>query len=51
MDIDALLLPLLEENLEDVFFPEKRNEWEAIRSQDSTGIFAANATGNFFPRT
>ncbi len=37
--------------MEAIILPEKRNEWEAIRSRDSTDSFTANATGNFFPRT
>ena len=32
MDTDSLYLALSEENLEDIILPEKRNEWEAIRS-------------------
>ena len=51
MDTDSLYLALSEENLEDNIFPEKRNEWEAIRSRDCTDIFTVDATGNFFPRT
>ena len=51
MDTDSLCLALSEENLEDNILPEKRNEWEAIRSLDCTDCFTANATGNFFPRT
>ena len=51
MDSDSQNLALSEENLEDINPPEKRNEWEAIRSRDCTDSFAANATGNFFPRT
>ena len=51
MDTDFLYLALLEENLEDINLPEKRNEWEAIRSRDCTDSSTVNATGNFFPRT
>ena len=51
MDTDSLFLALSEENLEDIIFPEERNEWEAKRSRDCTDSFTANATGNFFPRT
>ena len=50
-DSDSLYLALSEENLEDIVFPEKRNEWEAIRSRVCTDSFTANATGNFFPKT
>ena len=31
-DTDSLYSALSEENLEDIILPEKRNEWEAIRS-------------------
>ena len=51
MDTDSVYLALSEENLEDIILPEKRNEWEAIRSRDCTHSFTANATGNFFSRT
>ena len=51
MDTDSLYLALSEENLEDILLPEKRNEWEAIRSRVCTDSFTANATGNFFSRT
>ena len=51
MDTDSLYLALSEENLTDFLLPEKRNEWEALRSQDCTDSFTANATGNIFPRT
>ena len=51
MDTDSLYLALSEENVEDIILPEKRNEWEAIRSRDCTDSFTANATSNFFPRT
>ena len=48
MDTDSPNFTLSEENLEDVFLPEKRAEWDQIRSKDN---FTANATDNFFPRT
>ena len=51
MDTESPYLALSEKNSEDIFFREKRNEWEAIRSQDCTNNFTANATGNFFPKT
>ena len=50
MDTDSLYLVLSEENLEDIILPEKRNEWEAMRSPDCTDSFIANKRGNFFPR-
>ena len=51
MVTDSLFLVLPEENLEDIILPEKRNEWEALRSRDCTDSFTAKATDNFFPRT
>ena len=51
MDTDSLYLALSEESLEDVILPEKRTEWDKIRSKDCTDDFTANATYNFFPRT
>ena len=50
MDTDSLHLPL-SENMEDMILPEKRKEWEALRSRDCTDSFTANARVNFFPRT
>ena len=51
MDTDSLYLALSEEDLEDILLPEKRNEWEAIRSRNCTDSFTANATDNFFTGT
>ena len=51
MDTDSLHLALSEENLEDAIFPEKRAEWNQLRSKDCTDNFTANESGNFFPRT
>ena len=51
VDTDPLYLALSEENLEDIILPEKKNEWEAIRSRDCSDSFTANPTGNFLPRT
>ena len=51
MDSDSLYLALSEENLKDVIVPEKRAEWDQLRSKDCTDNFTANATDNFFPRT
>ena len=31
--------------------PEKRAEWDQLRSKDCTDSFTGNATDNFFPRT
>ena len=49
MDTDSLYLPLSEENLEDVIVPEKRAEWDQLRSKDCNDNFAANAIDNFSP--
>ena len=51
MDTDFIYFALSEENLKDVIFPDKRAEWNQLRSQDCTDNFTANATGNCFPRT
>ena len=51
MDTDSLYLALSEENLEDVILPEKRAEWDQLRSKGCNDIFTANATDNFFPRS
>ena len=51
MDTDFLYLDLSEKNLEDVILPEKRAEWDQLRSTDCTDNFTANATDNSFPRT
>ena len=51
MDTDSLYLALSEGNLEDVILPEKRVEWNQLRSKDCTNNFTVNATDNFFPRT
>ena len=49
MDTDSLYLALSEENLEDVIFPQKRAEWDQLRSKDCNDKFTANATDNFLP--
>ena len=51
MDNDSLYLALSKENLEDVILPEKRAEWNQLRSKDCINNFTANVTDNFFPRT
>ena len=51
MDTDSLYLTLSEENLEDVILPEKRAEWDQLRSKDGSDNFTANATDIFFTRT
>ena len=50
MDTDSLYLSLSEENLGTVIHPEKRDEWNAIRSVDCTDILTADETHKFFPR-
>ena len=49
MDTDSHYLALSEENLEDVIVPEKRAEWDQLRSKDCNSNFTANATDIFFP--
>ena len=51
MDTDSLYLALSEENLEDVFLPKKRAEWDQLRSKSCIDNFTANAADSFFPRT
>ena len=51
MDTDSLYLALSEESLEDVIVPEKRAEWDQLRSKDCNDKFSANAIDNCFPRT
>ena len=51
IDTDSLYLALSQDKWEDVILPEKRAEWDNIRSKDYTDNFTANATDNFFPRT
>ena len=51
MDTNSLYLPLAEKDLKDGIRPERREQWEALRSADCTDLFSANATRNFFPRT
>ena len=51
MDTDSIYLALSEEKLGDVILPEKRAEWDQLRSTDCTDNFTANATEFFFPRT
>ena len=49
MDTDSLYLVLSGENLEDVILPEKRAEFDQLRSKDCTEDFTANVTDNFLP--
>ena len=50
MDTDSLYSDLSEESLEDAIRPEKRSEWNQLRSKDCTDNFTANATDDFFPQ-
>ena len=47
MDTESFCLGLSEENLEEFILPEKRAEWDQLRSKDCTDDFTANATDNF----
>ena len=47
LDTDSLYLALSKQKLEDVILPEKRAEWDQLRSKDCTDNFTANATDNF----
>ena len=51
MDTHSLYLALSEENSDDVILPEKRAEWDQLRSKECTDNFTANATDIFLPRT
>ena len=51
MHTNSLYLALSEENLEDVFLPEKQAEWNQLPSKDCTDNFTLNAADNFFPIT
>ena len=48
-DTDSLYSASSEEILEDVMLPEKRAEWDQLRSKDCIDNFTANATDNFSP--
>ena len=50
MDTDSHYLALSEGYLEDVILPEKRAEWDQLRSKHCTDDYTANATDNFFLR-
>ena len=49
MDTDSLYLTLFEEYLRNVVLPEKRTEWDQLRSKYCTDNFTANAIDNFSP--
>ena len=49
MDSDSLYLAWSEEKLEDVILPEKRSEWDQLRSKGCTDNFIANELDNFSP--
>ena len=48
---DSLNLALAEKELEDCIRPEKRAEWQKLRSNDCIDSFTADAVANFFPGT
>ena len=50
MDTDSLYLALAEKELIDCIRPERKAEWEKLRSTDCDDSFTADASGNFFPR-
>ena len=50
MDTDSLYLALSKENVEDVILPEKRAEWDQLRSKDCPDNFTANASDIFSPK-
>ena len=49
MDTESLYLAVSEENLEDAILPEKRVEWDQLRSKDCTDVFTPNPTDNLSP--
>ena len=51
MDTDSLYFALAEQKLTDCIPPEMEAQWENMRSVDCDDSFAAEASGNFFPRT
>ena len=51
MDTDSRYLASSEDKLEVNILPEKRAEWNQLRSKGCAANFTANATDNFFPRT
>ena len=51
MDTDSLYLDLAEKQLEDCIRPERRAEWQRLRSNDCVDSFTADAVSNVFPRT
>ena len=50
MDTDSLYLASSEKSLADDILPQKRAEWNQLRSEGCTDNFTANATDNFFHR-
>ena len=50
MDTDSLYLALAERELEDCIRPERRTEWQKLRSNDYVDNFTADAVAKFFPR-
>ena len=50
-DTNSLYLALAEKKLEDCIRPERRAEWQKLRSIDCVDSFTADAVAHFFPRT
>ena len=51
MDTDSLYLALAEKELGDCIRPERRAEWQRLRSNDRVDSFTADAVAKFFSRT
>ena len=51
LDTDSLYLAPAEKELEDCIRPEKRAEWQTLRSNDCVNSFTADTVASFFPRT
>ena len=51
MDRDSLYLALAEEEQEDCIRPERRAEWQRLRSNDCVDSFTADAVAIFFSQT
>ena len=50
MDTDSLNLVLAEKELEDCIRPERKTEWERLRSEHCSNSFTADEVAYFFPR-
>ena len=49
MDTDSLYRALAEKEPEDCIGPEKRAEWQRLRSNDCVDSFTADAVANLYP--